>query len=82
VHADSDCNELFGSLSPRPLLLKRPESFEAARGGHVKNLKDLWDNSPDLLDGIGGDQLAGSGFESEQSDREFASQESDEDGKE
>jgi len=48
----------------------------------VKNLRDLWDKSPDLLDGIGGNQLAGSGFESEQPDREFASQESDEGGEE
>jgi len=34
----------------------------------VKNLKDLWEKSPELLEAIGGEQLAGSDFESEQPD--------------
>jgi hypothetical protein len=38
----------------------------------VKNLKDLWDKSPELVDGIGGEQLAESGFECEEPDGEFA----------
>jgi hypothetical protein len=46
----------------------------------VKNLKDLWDKSPELLDGIGGELLAGSGFECEQPEGEFAVQESGEEG--
>jgi len=44
----------------------------------VKNLKDLWEKSPELLEAIGGEQLAGSDFESEQPDMEFAIRESGE----
>jgi hypothetical protein len=39
----------------------------------VKNLKDVWERSPELLDDMGGEQLSGSGFESEQPDSEFVS---------
>jgi hypothetical protein len=46
----------------------------------VKNLKGLWDKSSELLDAIGGEQLAGSGFEFEQPDIEFAIQGSGEEG--
>ena len=42
----------------------------------MKNLKDLWEKSPELLEAIGGEQLAGSGFEREHPDLEFAMQES------
>jgi hypothetical protein len=38
----------------------------------VKNLKDLWEKSPELVDDIGGEQLYGSGFEFEEPDTEFA----------
>jgi hypothetical protein len=38
----------------------------------VKNLKDLWEKSPELVDGIGGEPLAGSGFEAEQPEPAFA----------
>jgi hypothetical protein len=48
----------------------------------VKNLRDLWDKSPELLDGIGGEQLPGSAFEFEQPEGEFAMQESSEEGEE
>ena len=48
----------------------------------MKNLKDLWEKSPELLEALGGNQLAGSGFESEQPDMEFAMQESIEKGEE
>jgi hypothetical protein len=44
----------------------------------VKNLKDLWDKSPELLDDIGGE--AASGFASEQPEADFAMQESGEEG--
>jgi len=42
----------------------------------VKNLKDLWDKSPELVDDIGGELLVGSGFERDEPDREFAPWES------
>lgn len=48
----------------------------------MKNLKPLWDKSPELLDGIGGEQLAESGFACEQPEGEFAMQESNEEGEE
>jgi hypothetical protein len=48
----------------------------------VKNLKDLWERSPELLEAVGGEQLARSGFEREQPDVEFAMQESGEEGEE
>jgi hypothetical protein len=48
----------------------------------VKNLKDLWERSPELLEAIGGEQVAGSGFEREQLDMEFAMQESGKEGEE
>ena len=48
----------------------------------MKNLKDLWDKSPELLDGIGGEQLAGSAFEREQPDTECGMQETGEEGEE
>lgn len=48
----------------------------------MKNLKDLWEKSPELLEAIGGEQLAGSGFEREQTDMEFAMQESGKEGEE
>lgn len=44
----------------------------------MKNLKDLWEKSPELLEAIGGEQLPGSGFEREQPDMEFAMQKSGE----
>jgi hypothetical protein len=48
----------------------------------VKNLKDLWDKSPELLDAIGGEQRTGSGFEREQPDIDFAIQEGGKEGEE
>ena len=42
----------------------------------MRNLKDLWKKWPELLEALGGEQLAGSGFEREQPDMEFAMQES------
>jgi hypothetical protein len=48
----------------------------------VKNLKDLWEKSPKLLEAIGGEELAGSGFEREQPDIEFAMQQSGGEGEE
>ena len=48
----------------------------------MKNLKDLWEKSPELLETLGGEQLAGSGFEREQPDREFDRQESGKEGEE
>jgi len=48
----------------------------------VKNLKHLWEKSPELLEATGGEQLAGSGFESELPDMEFAMQESGKEGEE
>lgn len=48
----------------------------------MKNLKHLWDTAPEMLDGIGGEQLTGSDFESERPDIEFATQESGEAGEE
>lgn len=48
----------------------------------MKNLKDLWERSPELVDGIGGERLAGSGFESEDPDLEFATTESGKEGEE
>jgi hypothetical protein len=50
--------------------LKRPGFIQAAPGELVKNLKELWEKSPELLDGIGGERLTGSGFELEQPDIE------------
>lgn len=41
----------------------------------MKNLKGIWDRSPELLDQLGGEPLSGSGFESEQPDEAFAAQE-------
>ena len=46
----------------------------------MKNLKSLWDRAPELVDGIGGEQLAGSGFECEQPADEFAAREFVEEG--
>ena len=46
----------------------------------MKNLKDLWNKSPELVDGIGGEQLSRSGFENEQPDTEFAVDEIGEEG--
>src|ERR1035438_7404961 len=63
-----------------PFSLKRPRSQPGRQKGHVKNLKDLWEKSPELLEAIGAEQLAGSGFEREQPDMEFAMQESSEKG--
>ena len=57
-------------------------SGHGREGGHVKNLKDLWEKSPELLEALGGEQLVGSGFELEQPDREFATQESAKEGEE
>ena len=48
----------------------------------MKNLKDVWDKSPELLDDIGGEQLAGSGFASESPEVDFAMQRFDEEGEE
>ena len=48
----------------------------------MKNLKDLWEKSPELLEAIGGEQSAGSGFELELQDMEFAMQESGKEGEE
>ena len=48
----------------------------------MKNLKDLWEKSPELLEAIGGEQLAGSGFEREQPDIEYAMQHSGAEGEE
>lgn len=48
----------------------------------MKNLKELWEKSPELLDAIGGEQLAGSGFEREHPDLEFAVQQSGGEGEE
>ena len=48
----------------------------------MKNLKDLWEKSPELLEAIGGEQLAGSGFEREQPEIEFAMQQSGGEGEE
>jgi hypothetical protein len=44
----------------------------------MKNLKDLWEKSPGRLDAVGGEELGGSDFESEQPDPEFAVRESGE----
>jgi hypothetical protein len=48
----------------------------------VKNLKDLWEKLPELVDGIGGEQLAASGFEYDQPETEFLAPDSGEEGKE
>ena len=48
----------------------------------MKNLKDLWEKSPKLLEAIGGEELAGSGFERVQPDIEFAMQQSGGEGEE
>lgn len=48
----------------------------------MKNLKDLWERSPELVDGIGGERLARSGFESEEPDLEFATTKSGKEGEE
>ena len=48
----------------------------------MKNLKDVWDKSPELLDDIGGEQLAGSGFASEHPEVDFAMQRLGEEGEE
>jgi hypothetical protein len=48
----------------------------------VKNLKDLWDKSPELLDAIGAEEIAGSGFECEEPDVEFATQQAGAEGEE
>lgn len=48
----------------------------------MKNLKDLWQKSPELVDSLGGEELAGSGFECEEPDAEFAMQEVGEEGEE
>ena len=53
-----------------------------AGGGRLKNLKDLWDKAPELVDGIGGEVLVGSGFECEEADAEFVSVESRQGGEE
>ena len=45
-------------------------------------MKNLWDKLPELLDGIGGEQLAGSGFACEQPEGEFAMKEFNEEGEE
>ena len=37
----------------------------------MKNLSNLWSKSPELVDDIGGEVLAGSGFEREHPDPEF-----------
>ena len=79
MRAGGDCSE---SYRPNPLLLEGPELTSGTQGGHVKNLKPLWDKSPELLDGIGGEQLAESGFACEQPEGEFAMQESNEEGEE
>jgi hypothetical protein len=46
----------------------------------VRNLKDLWERSPELVDAIGGEHLAGSGFESEEPDAEYAHAEPGQEG--
>jgi len=46
----------------------------------VKNLKDIWEKSPELLDSLGGEELAGSDFECEQPDFEFAMQHAADEG--
>ena len=48
----------------------------------MKNLKDVWDKSPALLDDFGGEQLAGSGFASEHPEGDFARQRCGEVGEE
>jgi hypothetical protein len=73
--SQSDARNLFGTPSPNPFLLKRPRMQQAAKGGHVKNLRDLWQKSPERLDTLGGEELEGSGFECEEPDIEFAMQE-------
>lgn len=40
----------------------------------MKNLKALWDRSPEMMDEVGGEQLADSGFENEPADEEFVAQ--------
>jgi hypothetical protein len=66
---------LFGIAASHPLLFEGPEITSEIQGDPMKNLKDLWQRSPDLLDGIGGEQLAGSGFECENPDVEYVSAE-------
>jgi hypothetical protein len=48
----------------------------------VKNLKDLWQRAPEMLDSIGGEHLVGSGFAHEQPDEDFAGQEASEEREE
>ena len=48
----------------------------------MKNLKVLWERSPELVDGIGGERLAGSGFEFEEPVAEYAAAESAREGEE
>jgi hypothetical protein len=48
----------------------------------VKNLKDVWDKSPELLDDVGGEELAGSGFACEHPEVDFAMQRLGEEGEE
>jgi hypothetical protein len=74
------------TCSPRRLRLPSYRSGSNPSGrlkeDHVKNLKDLWEKAPELVDCIGGEQLAGSGFEYEQPDTEFVAPNSGEEGKE
>jgi hypothetical protein len=41
----------------------------------MKNLKEVWDESPEPLDDVGGEPLAGSGFDSDLPEAEFAANE-------
>ena len=67
---------------PTPLLLRAPGLTSGTKEVIVKNLKDVWDKSPELLDDIGGEQLAGSGFASEPPEVDFAMQRFGEEGEE
>ena len=73
---------MFGPQHSTPLLLRSPESLRGLKAIIVKNLKDVWDKSPELLDDIGGEQLAGSGFASEYPEVDFAMQRLGEAGEE
>ena len=68
-------------IVPPPCCWRDPNDF-GYRGRSCEDLKPLWDKSPELLDGIGGEQLAESGFACEQPEGEFAMQESNEEGEE
>jgi hypothetical protein len=73
---------LFGTAAFRPLVVEGPGPTSGTKEVIVKNLKDVWDKSPELLDDIGGEQLAGSGFASEYPEVDFAMQRFDEEGEE